>query len=73
MKQGAETAAHAARCYINNLVPEEAFLKIDFINAFIAVSGDEVIPSAEKYTRSCCLSSMSATVSRRSSLVATTS
>ena len=50
VKQGAEAAAHAARCYINNLGPDEAFLKIDFINAFNAVSRDEVFRSAEEYT-----------------------
>jgi hypothetical protein len=50
VKQGADTAAHAARCYINNLGPNESFLKIDFMNAFNAVSRDEVFRSAEEYT-----------------------
>ena len=50
MKQGAEAAAHAARCYINNLSPGEAFLKIDFTNAFNAISRDEVFSSSEEYT-----------------------
>jgi len=47
MKQGAEALAHAARCYINNLSPGEAFLKIDFTNAFNAISRDEVFSSSE--------------------------
>jgi len=50
VKRGAETAAHAARCYINKLSPEEAFLKIDFTNAFNAVSRDEIFSSSEEYT-----------------------
>jgi Reverse transcriptase (RNA-dependent DNA polymerase) len=50
VKQCAKVAAHAARCYINNLGPYEAFLKIDFINAFNAVSRDEVFRSAEALT-----------------------
>jgi Reverse transcriptase (RNA-dependent DNA polymerase) len=50
VKQGAEAAAHAARWYINNLGPDEAFLKIDFLNAFNAVSRDEVFRSVEEYT-----------------------
>ena len=50
MKQGAEAAAHATRCYINNLSPGEAFLKIDFTNAFNAISRDEVFSSSEEYT-----------------------
>jgi hypothetical protein len=50
VKLGAETAAHAARCYINNLGPDEAILKIDFIKASNAVSRDEVFRSAEEYT-----------------------
>ena len=48
VKQGAEAAAHAARCYISNLGPGEAFLKIDFTNAFNAVSRDEIFRSAEE-------------------------
>jgi len=50
VKQGTEAAAHAARCYINNLSPGEAFLKIYFTNAFTAVSRDEIFSSSEEYT-----------------------
>jgi len=51
VKHGAEAAAHAARrCCINNLRPGEAFLKIDFTNAFNAVSRDEILSSSEEYT-----------------------
>jgi len=62
VRQGAEAAAHAARCYINNLSPGEAFLKINFTNAFNAVSREEIFSSSEEYTPR--LSSMSVTVSR---------
>jgi len=41
---------HAVRAYINNLSPGEAFLKIDFTNAFNAVSRDEIFSSSEEYT-----------------------
>jgi hypothetical protein len=50
VKHGAEAAAHAARCYINNIGPDEAFVKIDIINAFNAISCDEVFRSAEEIT-----------------------
>jgi len=50
VKQGAEAAAHAARCYINNLSPGEAFLKIALTNAFNAVSRDEIFSLSEEYT-----------------------
>jgi hypothetical protein len=50
IKQGAEAAAHAARCYISNISPGEAFLKIDFTNAFNAISRDEIFSSSEEYT-----------------------
>jgi len=50
VKQGAEAAAHAARCYVNNLGSGEAFLKIDFTNAFNAISRSEVLRSADEYT-----------------------
>jgi len=49
VKQGAEAAAHAARCYIRNLGPGEALLKIDFANAFNTVNRDEVFESIADY------------------------
>jgi len=49
VKQGAEAAAHAARCYVSNLGADRALLKIDFCNAFNSVSRCEVFRSMEKY------------------------
>ena len=34
VKQGAEAAAHDTRCYVSNLGPGQALLKVDFSNAF---------------------------------------
>jgi hypothetical protein len=66
VKQGAEAAAHAARCYVSNLRPGGALLKIDFANAFNTISRDEVFISVADYTLpSCCRSLMSATGSLR--------
>jgi len=50
VKQDTEAAAHAARCYINNFRAVEAFIKIDFTNAFNAVSRDEIFSSSKEYT-----------------------
>jgi hypothetical protein len=49
VKQGAEAAAHAARCYLRNLGPGEALLKIDFTNAFNTINRDEVFSSITDY------------------------
>jgi hypothetical protein len=49
VKQGAEAAAHAARCYVRNLGPGEALLKIDFANAFNTINRDEVFISMADY------------------------
>ena len=38
-----EAAAHAARAYVAGLQPGQGMLKLDFINAFNAVSRDEVL------------------------------
>ena len=49
VKQGAEAAAHAARCYVGNLGPGEALLKIDFANAFNTINRDEVFEAIADY------------------------
>jgi len=49
VKQGAQAAAHAARCCINSLGPGEALLKIDFVNAFNTINRDEVFSFVAEY------------------------
>ena len=34
VKGGCEGAVHAARCFVENMVDEEVFVKVDFSNAF---------------------------------------
>jgi len=43
VKQGTEAAAHAARRYIQQLLPGQALLKLDFVNAFNAISRNELL------------------------------
>ena len=45
VKQGAEADAHAARCYIRNLGPGEALLKIDCTNDFNTTNRDKIFSS----------------------------
>jgi hypothetical protein len=49
VKQGAEAAVHAARCYVRNVGRGEALLKIDFANAFNTINRDEVFNSTADY------------------------
>jgi hypothetical protein len=49
LKQGAEAAVHAARCYIGILGPGEAHLKIDFAKVFNTINRNEVFSSAADY------------------------
>ena len=72
VKQGAEAAVHAARCYIRNLGPGEALLKIDFANAFNTINRDEVSVPPPTMLLSCCRSLTSATGSQHSSVTAST-
>jgi len=55
VKQGAEAAGHAARCYINSIGPGEFLLKMDFTNASNTIKSSvlwlNTLPS-------CCCSSM---------------
>jgi hypothetical protein len=46
VKQGAEAAEHAARCYVRNLGLGEGLMKIYFANAFNSINRDEVFSSA---------------------------
>jgi len=43
VKQGTEATAHAARCYLLNLLPSQAILKLDFVNAFNSLSHNEIL------------------------------
>jgi hypothetical protein len=43
VKQGTEAAAHAARRFLQDMVPGQALLKLDFVNAFNAISREEML------------------------------
>ena len=43
VKQGTEAAAHAARRFLRDMPPGQALLKLDFVNAFNAISRDEIL------------------------------
>ena len=43
IRRAAEAAAHAARIYVASLQPGHAFLKLDFANAFNALSRDAIL------------------------------
>jgi len=43
IRRAAEAAAHAARIYVASLQPGQAFLKLDFANAFNALSRDAIL------------------------------
>ena len=43
VKQGCEAAAHAARHFLRGLLPGQAILKLDFVNAFNAISREELL------------------------------
>ncbi len=43
VKQGTEAAAHAARCFLLNLRPGQALLKLDFVNAFNSLSRNDIL------------------------------
>jgi hypothetical protein len=43
VKQGTEAAAHAARCFLRNIQPGQAILKLDFVNAFNSLSRNEIL------------------------------
>jgi hypothetical protein len=43
VKQGTEAAAHAARRFLQDMQPGQALLKLDFVNAFNAISRDEIL------------------------------
>jgi len=43
VKHGTEAAAHAARRFLDSMIPGQALLKLDFANAFNALSRDELL------------------------------
>ena len=43
VKQGTEAAAHAARRFLWDMQPGQALLKLDFVNAFNAISREEIL------------------------------
>ena len=43
VKQGTEAAVHAARRFLQDMQPEQALLKLDFANAFNAISRDGIL------------------------------
>ena len=43
VKQGTEVAAHAARRFLEDMGPGQALLKLDFVNAFNAISRDVIL------------------------------
>ena len=43
IRRAAESAAHAAHIYVASLQPGQAFLKLDFANAFNALSCDAIL------------------------------
>ena len=43
VKQGTEAAAHAARRFLEDMGPGQALLKLDFVNAFNAISRDVIL------------------------------
>ena len=43
VKNGCEAAVYAARCYIKNLLPGQAVVKLDFANAFNCIHRDNVL------------------------------
>src|SRR5271163_754301 len=45
VKGGAEAAARATRLYLQNIQPGQAFLKIDFKNAFNTIRRDSLLKS----------------------------
>ena len=45
VKHGTEAAAHAARRFLESMTPGQAILKLDFANAFNALSREEVLRS----------------------------
>ena len=40
VRGGSEAAVHAARCFLNNMKPEQALVKLDFANAFNSIRRD---------------------------------
>jgi len=43
VKQGTEAAAHAARSFLHDIMSGQALLKLDFVNAFNAISRDDML------------------------------
>ena len=43
VKQSKEAAAHAARRFLRDLQPEQALLKLDFVNSFNTISKEEIL------------------------------
>ena len=43
VKRGTEASVHAVRRFLQNIMPGQAVLKLDFKNAFNAISRDEMI------------------------------
>ena len=43
VRQGTEAAAHAARRFLEDMGPGQALLKLDFVNAFNAISRDVIL------------------------------
>ena len=43
VKPGTEAAAHAARRFLRDLKPEQALLKLDFVNPFNTISREEIL------------------------------
>ncbi len=46
---GAEAAAHAVRCFLSNLSPNEVFVKLDFTNAFNSIRRDCVLEAVARF------------------------
>ena len=51
IRQATEAAAHAARIYVASLQPSQAFLKLDFVNAFNTLSRDAIHTCCYRFAR----------------------
>ena len=49
VQRGAEGAAHATRCYFNNLTEDKIIIKIDFSNAFNTLRRDTILEAVQQY------------------------
>ena len=44
---GAEAAVHAVHCYLSNMGPEDAMVKLDFKNAFNSIRRDKMLEEVQ--------------------------